>query len=116
MNNQLQDLADVAAGLINGMLVTKGKPEVHFKTTIGFGAGEADSVLVVGNAYREFDDGSCVAVLNPDEALADQLKPSVGYMAPILKHLAAGHCDALVQVSCVGRTASILTKYRARKK
>ena len=116
MDNQLQQMADVAAGMINGVLVTQGKPEVHFKTMIGFGAGEVGRVLIVGNAYRQFDDGNCVAVLNPDEALADQLKPGVGYMAPILKHLVAGHCDATVLVNCVGRTASIVTKYRTRKK
>ena len=116
MDTQLQHMADMATGMINGVLVTQGKPNVHFKTMIGFGAGDADRVLVVGNAHREFDDGNCVAVLNPDEALAEQLKPSVGYMAPILKHLVTGHCDAMVQVSCLGRTASILTKYRARKK
>lgn len=78
--------------------------------------GEAKPVLVVGNAHADFDDGHVIAVLNPEQSLADEIKPGVGYGSANLKAKARGICDTLVDVFVTGsNTPNPSCTYRARK-
>jgi hypothetical protein len=115
MSKQIEQIKDVAAGIVKGILASDGKPDVDFKRVISLEPGEHQELLVVGRAHREFNDGYCIAVLNPNEALIERLNPA-GYTCAILKELVAGHCDAMVKVMCTGDRASLATSYTARKK
>jgi hypothetical protein len=76
--------------------------------------GEVREVLVLGHVHPEYNDGYCIAVLNPGAALQEQLQPAVAYSPAILKELVAGHCEAMVQVSLVGGKTREIGSYRAR--
>ena len=115
MNDQLKKMFDVATGVMNGVFISMGKPDVYFKKTIELEEGGEKNLLVVGSVHREYDDGHCVAVLNPDPALVEQLNGGVGYTEPILKDLVVGRCKAMVFVTCTGRRTSLTSKYRSRK-
>lgn len=115
MNEQIQQMMDVATGVINGVFTTTGKPDVNFKQNIELERGGGKNLLVVGSVYRAYDDGHCVAVLNPDEQLAAQLNGGVGYPAPILKEMVSGRCKAMVLVMCTGRKTYLASSYRSRK-
>ena len=77
--------------------------------------GDRRELLVVGSVRRPSDAGYCIAVLNPDAALAEQLRPAMAYTAPTLNDLVAGHCDAMVRVSYCGRTSSLTASYRTSR-
>jgi hypothetical protein len=115
MSKQIEQIKDVAAGIVKGLLASAGKVDVDFKRVISLEAGEHKELLVVGRAHREFNDGYCIAVLNPNEALIERLNPSY-YNNALLKELVAGHCDAMVNVECTGDKTSLVTSYTARKK
>ena len=114
MNDQIQQMLDVATGVMNGVFITTGKPDVYFKQTIELERGGEKNLLVVGSVHRDFDDGYCVAVLDPDDKLVAQLNGGVGYTGPILKEMVAGRCKAMVHVMCTGRKTYLATTYRSR--
>jgi hypothetical protein len=115
MNEQIQQMFDVATGVMNGVFISMGKPDVYFKKMIELERGGENDLLVVGSVHRDYDDGHCVAVLNPDSALVEQLNGGVAYNGPILKDLVAGRCKAMVFVTCTGRRTYLASKYRSRK-
>ena len=115
MNKQIRQMFDVATGVMNGVFITTGKPDVPFKKTIELEPGGAKNLLVVGSVHREFDDGYCVAVLDPHSDLADELNGGVGYSDTILEEMVKGRCKAMVFVMCTGRTTYLASKYCSRK-
>lgn len=115
MNDQLQQMMDVATGVINGLFITSGKPDVAFKKLIELEPGGAKSLLVLGSVHRTFEDGHCVAVLSPDDELAAKLNGGVGYTSPILKKMVSGRCKAMVMVRCAGRKTYLASQYCSRK-
>lgn len=114
MNRKLQQMKDVASGIVKGILASTPKADVAFKKTIPLQEGEAREVLVLGHVHPEYNDGYCIAVLNPGAALQEQLQPAVAYSPAILKELVAGHCEVMVQVSLVGGKTREIGSYRAR--
>jgi hypothetical protein len=114
MNKQMQQMKDVASGIVNGLLATT-KTDVVFKRTISLDAVEGPNVLVFGSVHPEHNDGCCIAVLNPKHALLEQLQPALAYNPAMLKELVAGHCEAMVQVQVVANRASVESSYHARQ-
>ena len=116
MNDQLQQMMDVATGVVNGLFITSGKPDVAFKKLIELEPGGAKSLLVLGSVHRTFEDGHCVAVLSPDDDLAAKLNGGVGYTLPQLREMVSGRCKAMVMVMCLGRKPHLVDTYKPRKK
>lgn len=115
MNDQVQQMMDVATGVMNGVFISMGKPDVFFKQRIELEPGGVKNLLVVGSVYRDCSDGHCVAVLNPDDKLAEQLKGGVAYPVPILKEMVSGRCKAMVLVLCSDRKTYLASQYCSRK-
>ena len=115
MNGKLQQMQEVAGGIVKGILASMPKGDVAFKRTIHLQEGDHTEVLVVGNVHPAYNDGYCIAVLNPRPALAEQLQPAVAYSSGILKELVAGHCEAMVQVWLVGGQVREGGRYSARQ-
>ena len=107
-------MKDVAAGVVNGLLASATKSDVAFKRMVELQAGAGKDMLLLGSVHPAYNDGYCIAVLNPGAALQEQLQPAVAYSPKLLKELVAGHCEAMVQVSLVGGTAQQVGSYRAR--
>ena len=115
MNSNLQQMKDVASGIVKGILASMPKADVAFKRTIRLQEGESTEVLVLGNVHPAYNDGYCIAVLNPRQALEEQLQPEVAYSSAILKELVTGHCEAMVRVSLVGGQVCEGATYSARQ-
>ena len=115
MNDQVQQMMDVATGFMNGLFITSGKPDVAFKKLIELEPGGAKNLLVLGSVHRTFEDGHCVAVLSPDDELAAKLNGGVGYSSPLLKEMVSGRCKAMVMMRCSGRETYLASHYRSWK-
>ncbi len=115
MKSELQQMKDVASGIVKGILASAPKANVAFKRNIPLQDGESKEVLVLGHVHPVYNDGYCIAVLNPGAALQEQLQPAVAYNPKLLKELVAGHCEAMVQVSLVGGKAQQVGSYRAQQ-
>lgn len=76
---------------------------------------ETKPVLVVGTLHRDFSDGSCIVVLNPDESLIDQIRSGVAYHPRGLKRVVANRCDAMLQMNLIGQRSQVVGRYRARR-
>lgn len=77
-------------------------------------AGEAKPLLLLGNAHRKYDDGHCIAILNPDAGLADKLVAGCGYNGIHLKEMVTRRCDVMLDVWIQGDSrATIGSKYKA---
>jgi hypothetical protein len=116
MSDQIQQMKDFAAGVVNGLLASTTKSDVAFKRMVELQAGAGKDVLLIGNVHPAYNDGYCIAVLNPKQALQEQLQPAVAYSPAILKELVAGHCEGMVQVSMVGGVAQQVACYSAHQK
>ena len=115
MNDKIQQMKDVAAGVVNGLLASATKSDVAFKRMVELQAGAGKDMLLLGSVHPAYNDGYCIAVLNPRPALEEQLQPAVAYSPAILKELVAGHCAAMVRVSLVGGQVCEGATYSARQ-
>lgn len=59
---------------------------------------EQKPLLLVGTAHLNKQDGHCIAVLNPDPDLVDQLHGGCGYTTPILKEIVSKRCDLALDI------------------
>lgn len=116
MSDQIQQMVDVATGVMNGIFITTGKPDVYFKQMIELDRGQGKNLLVVGSVHRDYDDGHVIAVLNPADALLPNLEGGVAYDGELLKYLVAKRCSAMVYMTCTGRRTCLQAKYAARSK
>lgn len=57
--------------------------------------GQAKPLLLAGNAHANIEDGQCIAILNPDKGLENEVGGGVAYNEAILKDIVAGKCDAM---------------------
>lgn len=115
MNTQLQQMMDLAKGVMTGIFITTGKADVGFKQRMALEPGGGEKLLVVGSAHRAFHDGFCVAVLEPDGCLEAQLHEGVGYSEPILKEMVAKHCKAMVMLMSQSGDIFLASKYQAQQ-
>lgn len=111
MNDEIQQMMDVATGVMNGIFITTGKPDVYFKQMIELDRGQGKNLLVVGSVHRDYDDGHVIAVLNPADALLPNLESGVAYHSELLKELVARRCKAMVFMTCTGRRTTLQAKY-----
>lgn len=99
MRKIAQHLRQLAAKQFWGVL--PGSPGVHgwFKAlaTVEID-GELKPLLLVGSAHRNYQDGYCIAVLNPEQALVDEIPPGCAYTDSVLREQVRKRCDAAVLV------------------
>jgi len=117
MNHELSQIKTFTSTVLQNLLAAIPMPDNPFRLVTSLAVGEAGTpLLLVGNVHREFDDGYCIAVLNPDASLSKQLKPGVGYSSHILRELVSGHCDGMVAISIVGDDIRVTSTYCPRTK
>lgn len=84
----------VASSLYLCALGSSAKESVMFRNLIDFHVDECKKpLLVLGHAHPSHGDGSCIAILNPDESLVRKIIPGCGYSSFILKGIVARKCD-----------------------
>ena len=118
MTQEIVELERYAGDLLKTALSAAPSENGQFRFTacIVFG-GRTKSVLVVGNAHADFQDGNAIAVINPDKELGSGLQCGTAYGHGALKSLVNGHCDAMVQVFLRGGSEQQVRRsnqYRAR--
>ena len=80
--------------------------------------GETKPLLLLGNAHGlPFEDGHCIAVLNPDEGLTGKLIPGCAYSSGQLKEIVQGKCDMMLDLfieTYKNNPINLLAKYKNR--
>ncbi|MEE3387773.1 hypothetical protein [Alcanivorax sp.] len=117
----VDQLAQIAESSVLSALSSNVKKDDIFEFQEHEFSGVKSVVMLVGYVSHNIEDGSCIAVLNPDESIKEAIRPNVGYNSGILKEIFAQKCDALVQVWVDAYKPkkdrlSILTKYASRKR
>jgi len=117
----VDQLAQIAESSVLSALSSNVKKDDIFEFQEHEFSGVKSVVMLVGYVSHNIEDGSCIAVLNPDESIKEAIRPNVGYNSGILKEIFAQKLDALVQVWVDAYKPkkdrlSILTKYASRKR
>ena len=79
--------------------------------------GEVKPLLLVGSAHRYFEDGYCIAVLNPEQALVDEIPTGCAYTDSVLREQVRKRCDAAVLVLLgggSGQDGSVIGAYTTK--
>lgn len=95
MKDQLTKIAD---SVFRTLLPVSAEERGIFRLLITVNVdGAAKPLLIVGNAHPRIEDGDCIAVLNPDRALLEEVSGGVAYGGGI-KEIVQGKCDAMVHL------------------
>ncbi len=117
MNAIFGQLENFGIDVLRLFLATGTAEDTAVRVLSSFQDGnETKPVLVVGSVHRDFSDGNCVVILNPDESLVDQVRSGVAYHPVGLKRTVAKCCDAMLQVHVVGQRSHVVGCYRARRR
>ena len=93
------EVRELAVGYFKAILPISASDNGLFKGVItGKFDGTAKPVLLLGNAHSRMEDGHCIAIVNPDKELVDELTPGCGYSASILREIVAKRCDLAMDV------------------
>jgi hypothetical protein len=111
----IEQVKEVAVGYLKGVMTIGPDDDATFRMLITTSVdGEAKPLLLLGNAHRKFDDGHCIAILNPDAELVDKLGAGCGCSGFNLKELVTKRCDVMLDVWIQGDIrATIGSRYRA---
>lgn len=66
--------------------------------TVEIEENEPKPLLILGNAHSKFDDGHCIAILNPDEEILNKVQAGCAYLGGLLKKIIQGKCDLMVEM------------------
>lgn len=81
--------------------------------------GTVKPLLLVGTAHGKVEDGHCLALLNPDESLANRIVAGCGYNGRVLKEIVAKRCDVALDIwidayKPAERAVTVMTRYKAQ--
>lgn len=77
-----------------GVLYSSAGDQAPFKAVITVEIkGEKKPLLLAGTAHNRVEDGSCIAILNPDPELIEMLHGGWGVNTYALKEVIAKRCD-----------------------
>ena len=116
----IKEIEKIALGAFVNMLKNdSGCDDNHFwqKTSIMY-EGRQKTLYICGTVHSKYQDGSYIAVVNPQVDLLAKLKPGVAYTRPIMKEFATGKCDMLIYCQVTGGQtikSQIINKYKATK-
>ena len=84
----------IASGLYLRALESSPEKDASFRVLIDVDLdGSTKLLLVFGTTHPSFGDGSCIAVLNPNESLFSKLSLVGACTGLILKEMVQGKCD-----------------------
>lgn len=110
------EIQSLAAGVLKAILTSSAEDDVTFRSMLTTQSGGTNMpVLLVGKTHREFDDGYCIAILNPDTDLSKDLVPGVAYSRAMLKEIVAKRCDAMLMIWRVAGRVQEVGRYQARR-
>jgi hypothetical protein len=117
--NIIKQITQVAASAVRNALSVGPDHDGFFRTQMMIKVGrETKPLLLVGNTHRRVGDGHCIAVLNPDTALADEIRPGVGYGRHLLREKVGRRCDVALDIwvaADVRSKPTVSCQYEARK-
>ncbi|MCE3606567.1 hypothetical protein LXA47_23610 [Massilia sp. P8910] len=122
MNTRIEQLKNAVVDYLDTLIKQAaggGRGKFRGSFTL-FVEGQATPVLIVGTADGSVEDGSAIALLNPDQELFDRLRPGVAYSGGLLKEIVSGKCDGMVHVWLdayvkTSTRAQLLDSYTPRK-
>ena len=94
-----EKIKEVSTQLFNSVLKISANHQGTFRLVVTLQIDDQSKpLLVVGNAHSEVEDGHCIAVLNPEESLMNEVIAGCAYMGGSLKGIVQGKCDAMVEL------------------
>ncbi len=113
-----KSLIEIAEKTILKALSTEDEKGIHKVINIELD-GKIKPLFLVGYVSQEIEDGSCIAILNPDKDLISRIESNVGYSGAILKKIIAQKCDCMVQIwldayKKGNDRIAVLSKYKSR--
>jgi hypothetical protein len=91
-------IADFALKIHYAALSTAPSDHGLFKGVFSFDfEGRTVPLLLVGNAHPHFEDGHCIAILNPSLEVVTQISPGVTY-GPTIKKIVSGQCEVMLDM------------------
>lgn len=118
--NIAEQVKQTAASSFDNILRASAHHNGRFRMVLTTRAGDTDKpLLIVGNAHGVVEDGHCIAVLNPDQALVDQIRPGCAYGVGGLKEIVSKRCDLALDLWIDAykepeHAVSVIARYRAR--
>ena len=114
-----EEVKEIAINIFNTILKSSADSGGTFRVLITAKIEEKEKpLLVVGKAHASFEDGHCIAVLNPDENVLDKVQGGVYYHGDFLKKTVQGKCDLMVELwidAYKEDGVSVTGKYQARE-
>jgi hypothetical protein len=116
MNTTFSQLESFGADVLKLFLASSTAENTAIRTMSSAQDGsDVKTLMVVGSVHRDFADGNCIVILNPDESLVGQIKSGVAYHPRGLKRVVANRCDAMLQMNLIGQRSQVVGRYRARR-
>jgi hypothetical protein len=113
-----EEVKEISVNIFNTILKSSADSAGTFRVLMTAKIEEKEKpLLVVGNAHASFEDGHCIAVLNPDENVLDKVQGGVHYHGGLLKETVQGKCDLMIELwidAYKEDGVSVMGKYQAR--
>ena len=92
-------IKEVSIHLFNSVLTISANQHGTFRLLVTIQIDDQSKPLfIVGNAHSEIEDGHCIAVLNPEKSLMNEVIAGCAYTGSSLKGIVQGKCDAMVEL------------------
>lgn len=114
----IEQLTQIATSVFVTMLKSSSDERGTFRVLMTANIeGETKPLLLVGSAHPRIEDGDCIAILNPDKELCEEVTAGCAYNEALLRDIVGGKCDALVHLwieTYVKEGVNVIAKYKAR--
>lgn len=95
----INEIKEIAVNVFSTLLRVSADHDGTFRLLLTVQVGEfTKPLLILGNAHRKIEDGHCIAILNPDNDVLDQVIAGCAYMGSSLKDVIQGKCDAMIEL------------------
>jgi hypothetical protein len=115
----LARIEKIAVGVFKSVLAGSANHQAPFKALVTIQVDDAHKpLLLVGTAHSAVEDGSVIAVLNPDQELVNKLNGGWGCNSAIFREAVAKKCDLALNIwvdAYKPDGVCLITKYMARE-
>lgn len=95
----VEQIKQTAVNHFLGVLNSSADHNAPFRSLVTTKVGDSiKPLLLIGTAHSKVEDGHCMAFLNPDESLVNELTAGCGYGRMHLKEIVAKRCDLMLDV------------------
>lgn len=92
-----QKIEKITLGVFSALIKDSNTGDGTFRITVMANIdGSPKPLLILGSTHARYEDGYCIAILNPDKSIVERLNPAVVYCD--IKEICAGRCDMMAEM------------------